>query len=198
MTNKHRITRTLPSSRGFTIVELLIVIVVIGILAAITIVAYNGVQNRAKAASVQADLRSLNQQMELFRVQNDAYPTVATEIETVLRAARLYDTTRLSAADEAAGKQPKKSFMFCNKKNTQNFAIISFAPISTFLLSDGPNHVGEPLYYISSQFTGTKTLQWNPALNTGENLCVSVDPSYNVVGDRANIWSYGAPTPNAP
>ncbi len=34
-------------SRGFTIVELLIVIVIIAILAAITIVAYNGIQNRA-------------------------------------------------------------------------------------------------------------------------------------------------------
>lgn len=39
---------------GFTIVELLIVIVVIGILAAITIVAYNGIQERARLASAQA------------------------------------------------------------------------------------------------------------------------------------------------
>ena len=36
---------------GFTIVELLIVIVVIGILAAITIVAYNGIQDRAKSSN---------------------------------------------------------------------------------------------------------------------------------------------------
>ena len=40
---------------GFTIVELLIVIVIIGILAAITIVAYNGIQQRAQAATVQSD-----------------------------------------------------------------------------------------------------------------------------------------------
>ena len=41
--------------RGFTIVELLIVIVVIAILAAITIVAYNGVTSRANAAKNQTD-----------------------------------------------------------------------------------------------------------------------------------------------
>jgi len=41
---------------GFTIVELLIVIVVIGILAAITIVSFNGVQQRAAAASIQSEL----------------------------------------------------------------------------------------------------------------------------------------------
>lgn len=40
-----------PKQTGFTIVELLIVIVVIGILAAITVVAYNGVQEQARHSS---------------------------------------------------------------------------------------------------------------------------------------------------
>lgn len=46
--------RWVQKQTGFTIVELLIVVVVIAILAAITIVAYNGIQNRAKASALQS------------------------------------------------------------------------------------------------------------------------------------------------
>ena len=46
------------TSKAFTIVELLIVIVVIGILAAIVIVAYNGIQSRARTAGLQADMNA--------------------------------------------------------------------------------------------------------------------------------------------
>ena len=61
--------------RGFTIVELLIVIVVIAILAAITIVAYNGIQNRAVAATLQSDLNNAAKMLKLYQVDNGAYPT---------------------------------------------------------------------------------------------------------------------------
>ena len=62
---------------GFTIVELLIVIVVIGILAAITIVAFNGVQERANSSTVRSDLGSIAKKVELFRVDSasSSYPT---------------------------------------------------------------------------------------------------------------------------
>lgn len=55
---------------GFTIVELLIVIVVIGILAAITVVAYNGIQERTRNAKVSADLRSLHSAVKAARVSS--------------------------------------------------------------------------------------------------------------------------------
>lgn len=60
--------------RGFTIVELLIVIVVIAILAAITIVAYNGVSARAQYSKMQSDLLALNKAIQLYYVDNGFYP----------------------------------------------------------------------------------------------------------------------------
>lgn len=63
--------------KGFTIVELLIVIVVIAILAAITIVAYNGVQSRAKSAKVQQDLKSMQKLVELYKAENGSYPSTS-------------------------------------------------------------------------------------------------------------------------
>ena len=52
---------------GFTIVELLIVIVVIAILAAISVVAYNGIQERARNAKINQDLASLQKAIILAR-----------------------------------------------------------------------------------------------------------------------------------
>lgn len=56
--------------QGFTIVELLIVIVVIGILAAITIVAYNGVQSRARDTTRQQDLKAIAKLLSIYAVDN--------------------------------------------------------------------------------------------------------------------------------
>lgn len=62
--------------RGFTIVELLIVIVVIGILAAITIVSYNGVASRAQDTQRASDLESIKEALEIYKFQdeNNSYP----------------------------------------------------------------------------------------------------------------------------
>lgn len=60
---------------GFTIVELLIVIVIIGILAAITIVSYTGITQRAVTSTVQADLANAKKQLTLYYTDNGSYPT---------------------------------------------------------------------------------------------------------------------------
>jgi prepilin-type N-terminal cleavage/methylation domain-containing protein len=66
--------------RAFTIVELLIVIVVIGILAAITIVAYNGIQERARGSAAAAALNQSAKKIALWKVEasSDTAPDCAT------------------------------------------------------------------------------------------------------------------------
>ncbi len=59
---------------GFTLVELLIVIVVIAILATLAIVAYNGVQDRARVTTMQADLRNTSSQLAAYNAENGEYP----------------------------------------------------------------------------------------------------------------------------
>lgn len=63
------------TKHGFTIVELLVVIVVIGILAAITITSYSGISGRAIAASLQTDLNNSSKQLKLYSIIHGSYPT---------------------------------------------------------------------------------------------------------------------------
>ncbi len=63
------------SRKGFTIVELLVVIAIIGILAAITIVSFVNVQDKARFANMQSDIRSITKILELYKTDNGSYPS---------------------------------------------------------------------------------------------------------------------------
>lgn len=60
--------------RGFTIVELLIVIVVIAILAAIVTVAYNGMQARANLSKYQSEMKTIVKALAMYKEVNGNYP----------------------------------------------------------------------------------------------------------------------------
>lgn len=61
---------------GFTIVELLIVIVVIAVLAAISIVAYNGIQERAKVNQQISAFSQYSKAFMMYRAERGEYPYV--------------------------------------------------------------------------------------------------------------------------
>ena len=68
---------TLRTQRGFTIVELLIVIVVIAILAAISIVAYNGIQTRANNTTTTQGVAQFIKAYGLYAIDKGDFPTGA-------------------------------------------------------------------------------------------------------------------------
>jgi len=66
------------SSQGFTLVEILIVVVILGILAAIVIPQFTSASETAKQSSLESQLQTIRSQLELYQVQhNGAYPTAA-------------------------------------------------------------------------------------------------------------------------
>ncbi len=66
---------------GFTIVELLIVVVVIAILAAVTVVAYNGIATQAKEAAFKSELETVAKQVQLAKAKDGFYPASANDIK---------------------------------------------------------------------------------------------------------------------
>jgi prepilin-type N-terminal cleavage/methylation domain-containing protein len=73
---------SLKKQRGFTIVELLIVIIVIGILATLVLVTYAGVQAKARDSKRQTDINALDSHLETFYAQYGFYPTLC-DLQTI-------------------------------------------------------------------------------------------------------------------
>lgn len=62
-------------SKGFTLVEILIVVIILGILAAIVIPQFTQASNDARQSSLSSDLQTVRSQLELYRVQHlEQYP----------------------------------------------------------------------------------------------------------------------------
>lgn len=88
-------------NKGFTIVELLIVVVVIAILAAITIVAYNGIQNRAKASAAQSAAAQVSKKLALWQAENQNQSPTQAEVDSL--TASLSSSTTLQYTSTGNG-----------------------------------------------------------------------------------------------
>lgn len=107
--------------KGFTVVELIIVIAVIGILATIALVAYNGSQNRAYDGAVQSDLDNAAGLIEAFRVNLSGvsrFPASTSDLtsSSILATKKSYDQTTAT------------NFVYCvNTSDYQSFALAALS-----------------------------------------------------------------------
>ena len=91
---------------GFTLVELLVVVIIIGILAAIAIPVYLGVQSSAKDNAVKADLTSIKTAIVAYQVQNPGATPALSDLK---------DTLNIDSSNYSGGAEPKISWNGTNK-----------------------------------------------------------------------------------
>lgn len=75
----------ISSNKGFTLVELLVVLVIIGILAAIGISSFTGFRNNAKSARAMGEIKELERGIIAHVLEKGAYPAVATWLTDINR-----------------------------------------------------------------------------------------------------------------
>lgn len=92
--------KTKMTNAGFTLVEILIVVVILGILAAIVIPQFTQASTEARENSLRANLQTIRSQIELFKIQhNDAAPTSNLTFENQMQGRTDQDGT-VNAAGE--------------------------------------------------------------------------------------------------
>lgn len=154
------------SEKGFTIVELVVVIVVIGILVAITIVSYDGIQGRSYDTAVQSDLRTMGDAAALTTTSGMGGFPAATQ-------AGLSKVVKISKP-EAYFSGGGGALLYCRNDSEYSFV--------------GRSVTGNT--YVQSSINGSSEVAYNSSANT---LCASAGISSATPGYGA-LWLYNGTT----
>jgi prepilin-type N-terminal cleavage/methylation domain-containing protein len=198
MRNASKITLSkFPLKQGFTIVELLIVVVVIAILAAITIVAYNGIAKKANNASIQETLSQAARKLELYRTSDPSslYPSTlaAAGLNLVNSGGLLYvyaistDNTQYCLASSNSGR----TYYVTNTSSTPKPGICNVTtgtPGTGDVATDGASTASGTVYSIFNGATpGTSQTDFTDgggSLKVGNRFYTTQNSGVRVVGMR--------------
>ena len=163
------------STRGFTIVELLIVVVVIAILAAITIVSYNGISQSARNSADKSELVSFSRTLQIMAIDGADFTSKAVWKEALQKSGLYATTESLSLTD-----MNSRGIAFC--ATASEYIIFSTRP-------PYPKSTGMELPYLHSG-SGWQTLIWNDAAagdTVLDKFCTQAHPS-----STARYWAHSA------
>ncbi len=158
------------SSLGFTLVELMIVIVVIGILAAAAVVGYQGVQKRAVEASMLSDLSSSASIIENYGLQNNGIFPATDYLRSEFKSSPDISMTIVN---------PTIGVYYTNLSTGQNAAL--FVNVC--------NSLAMPISSGANTYASTCTGQWGMDINGGTHssyLSTPIQQTFTLVGSACS------------
>jgi len=136
-------------NQGFTIVELLIVVVVIAILAAITIVSYNGITNRANASAAKSTAATWQKKIELYQAEKGGYPFAFSSLNT--------SPTTSADAWYVAPTTPLATVAGLTSSNGKN--TVAVQPCGTSTPTNDATTTGMQITYYNYETTGSPVIK---------------------------------------
>lgn len=191
---------------GFTVVELLIVIVVIGILATLTIIAYSGVQDNARRASLQSDLEQAQKKLETYKIKNaETYPANQAAAVSAGIAASGSNTLSYTAYTTSTGGA-NTGYCLQNTINSlqyyvtaggslkpgacQDITNLAYDPYGTSFASVSANHAGFNPRWYGSGGSGTTSVVTGATDGPVPGITSYVRKTWTVVGSNVLDTAY--------